>query len=366
MVKGAFLGHYIQTIKNRKDIDWSKHLSPEDLVFLQKRIVDNEWYPLDIFERIGTVIFKEIAHEDPAIVRLWARIRANELAKIYENMICVGDPYESLIRFMVVRQNFFNFSPINVTVFFKNYAKLEIAFELNPLAEKGASYQTLGYFERLLELSGAVNVKHNFLRKRWEGDKSTVLEFSWSNVRPEMKVKGILFLESVKMLKKQKDINFDEYLLPQDLPFLNQEIQPSEWYPFDTFERIGVALLKIEGEPDFETILALGQAYVNDVVRSFPSLLCPGDPRETIMRFQVLRNSFFNFNAFNIETFFSNYLKMRIQYEMCRLAEKATCYQSAGFFIQLLQFSGAKEVTYKFPSKSWEGDPTTILELYWK
>jgi hypothetical protein len=50
---------------------------------------------------------------------------------------------------------------------------------------------------------------------------------------------------------------------------------------------------------------------------------------------------------------------------MGRTAESAATYQALGFFQELLELAGAKDLKNKFLSKSWEGDPTTILELRW-
>jgi hypothetical protein len=37
-----------------------------------------------------------------------------------------------------------------------------------------------------------------------------------------------------------------------------------------------------------------------------------------------------------------------------------------GFFEQLLEVAGARDVDARFVSKSWLGDDETLLELHWK
>jgi len=365
-IKGEFLVDYVRMIKSRKDLDWSEYLTVEDLLFLKKRIVGNEWYPMAPFERIATAIFKKVTQSNVEIVRLWGRMQAEEVARTYDSLVSKGNPHDSLIQFQVLRQTFFNYDPINVMELFRNFAKLEMNFAMNPAAEQAATYQTLGIFERLAELSGASNIKFKFPSKSWEGGKSTVLEMDWSNATPEMKVKGGLFVDYVRMLKKKKGVDWSKYLLPRDLLFLEQQILPSEWYPYETFERMGVAVLQEVAAGNLEAVLAFGQVSLDEMARAFSNLVCKGDPRESLMRFEVLRNSFFNFNAVTIETISAYYAKLRIEYSMSRIAEEAASHQAAGFFIQLLRLSGAKEIEYRFASKSWAGDPTTILELKWK
>jgi hypothetical protein len=46
-------------------------------------------------------------------------------------------------------------------------------------AEQAASYQTLGFFERQLELAGAENVTAKLVKCSWSGDPRTLLQISW-------------------------------------------------------------------------------------------------------------------------------------------------------------------------------------------
>ncbi len=47
-------------------------------------------------------------------------------------------------------------------------------------AQEAAAHQTLGFFQRLLELSGAKDVRAAFTAKSWEGAPQTILALSWS------------------------------------------------------------------------------------------------------------------------------------------------------------------------------------------
>jgi len=365
-VKGVFFVDYIRMIRSRKDVNWHDYLLPTDLRFIHQKVLDGEWYPFETFERMGLGILKEIANDDMEVVKLWGRISLEEICRQHENIVCAQDPVESLIRFQVMRQGFFNFDPVNIITLFKNYARVEIKYGMSDRAEEAATMQAIGYLERLLELSGANNVLHNFLSKSWEGRKSTVLELNWSNVRPEMKVIGSLFLDYVKMVKSRKDVDWPDYLLPRDMPFLAAQIQPREWYPLETFERMGIGILKEIAKGDLDAVRRFGQTEVEALVKVYPDLICQTDPRETLMRFQVLRKSFFNFDAGSIDAILGKYARLKVEYSMSRPAEEAACLQGIGFLEKLLEKAGAKKVEYKFSGKSWDGYPTTMVELKWK
>jgi hypothetical protein len=49
-------------------------------------------------------------------------------------------------------------------------------------AEEAASFQTMGFFERQLELAGASNVSALLKQRSWAGDPRTLLELNWMMV----------------------------------------------------------------------------------------------------------------------------------------------------------------------------------------
>jgi hypothetical protein len=46
-------------------------------------------------------------------------------------------------------------------------------------AEEAASWQTLGFFERLLEVAGAKDIRGRFRSRSWMGDEKTVVSLDW-------------------------------------------------------------------------------------------------------------------------------------------------------------------------------------------
>jgi hypothetical protein len=364
-VKGTFFLDYVRMIKGRKDVDWKKYLTSADLNFLKTKVEEEQWYPMDVFERMGIGIFREIAGDKVEAAQWWGRAQVDALAKKIEDLVCEGEPRESLIRFQVVRGGYFDFDPINVLIFFKNYAKIEINYEMSPVAEMAATYQSLGYFERLLELSGACNLRSRFTSKKWDGATATIFELNWSNVSPGQKVKGQVFAECVRVIKGRKDMDWDRHLLPKDFQYLQQPIGINQWYPFESLERMAVAIFKEVANGDPKMMRTWGQLSVGELMKTNPGIVSPEDPRESLLRFQVLRRSFFNFDAIQVESLYGNFAKVRVDYDASRDAEEAASHQALGFFEKLLELSGAKNISHKFTSKAWEGDHDTVLELKW-
>ena len=52
-------------------------------------------------------------------------------------------------------------------------------------------------------------------------------------------VRGVLFLDYVRMLRSQKAVDWAQHMTPEDAAYLATKIEPDAWYPMTTFERFG-------------------------------------------------------------------------------------------------------------------------------
>ena len=166
-------------IRGQKSVDWKAHLQPEDMRYLGERIDPAGWYPMASFERMGNGILAEIASGDVEAARMWGRISVDQLRAKEPMLVAEGDPLETLMRFRVMRATFFDFEALAVRSAITDHASIMIHYHMGAVAEEGASYQTLGFFERLLEIAGATSVMATFVRKSWDSDPDTRLELHW-------------------------------------------------------------------------------------------------------------------------------------------------------------------------------------------
>jgi hypothetical protein len=178
-VKGILFADYVRMIRTFKPVDWSRHLEPEDLVYLQERIDPAAWYPMETFERLGNAILNEIANNDMQAVRMWGRFSVDAMRAANAALVADGDPIDTLMRFRVLRATYFDFDALDVLMLIDGQAQIEIHYQMGNPAEEAASYQTLGFFERLLEVAGATEVAGQFLSRSWAGDARTVLDLAW-------------------------------------------------------------------------------------------------------------------------------------------------------------------------------------------
>ncbi|HEY8073562.1 MAG TPA: hypothetical protein VIF62_05625 [Labilithrix sp.] len=168
-------------IRSRRDVDWNRHLPPEDMTLVTQRIKPTAWYPMAAFERMGNAILKEVAQLDLDMVRAFGKFSVASLNEDEEHLVAKGDPVETLMRFRVLRATYFDFDALDVKTLVDGHAEILIRYHMGRMAEEAASHQTLGFFEGLLESAGAREVKGQFLASSWSGDPDTIVELRWKS-----------------------------------------------------------------------------------------------------------------------------------------------------------------------------------------
>lgn len=177
-VRGVLFLDYVRMLRAFK-ARAAEHLSTDDLVYLQTHVEPEAWYPMAVFERLGLAILALVARNEMFPVRLWGRYSVGQLHKAYPALLEVNDPIETLNRFRVLRDTFFDFAALNVLMLHDNEAQIAITYFMGDLAEEAAATQTMGFFEGLLELANAKNIRAEFRESAWAGSSRTLLALSW-------------------------------------------------------------------------------------------------------------------------------------------------------------------------------------------
>jgi hypothetical protein len=191
------------------------------------------------------------------------------------------------------------------------------------------------------------------------------MAFSEVTARMMRRVRGILFVDYVRMLRGYPNVDWSKYLLPEDIDLMRSRIDLEAWYSMETFERFGVAILAEVGNWQLEAVRMWGRFQLDSVLAVYSTLLAPGDPRETMMRFQTLRRTFFDYDALNVVEVHDGSAAVTIAFGMGRIAEEAAAYQALGFFERLIESARGRSVGARFRSKSWKGASITRVELAW-
>ena len=180
-VRGVLFLDYVRMLKAHKGVDWSTVLAADDLPYLQEKIDPNAWYPMATFERMGNAILHHVAADKILPVQLWGRFSAAQLRSAHPMLLAPKDPVETLTRFRVMRDTFFDFEAQKVLMLHEGEAQIAINYFMGMPAEEAASYQTLGFFEGLLELAGAKDIRAVFRARSWHGAERTLIDLRWTS-----------------------------------------------------------------------------------------------------------------------------------------------------------------------------------------
>jgi hypothetical protein len=167
-------------IRAHVGVAWSAHLAAEDLCYLDEQIDATAWYPMATFERMGNAILRIVARGDLIPVRIWGRMSAAQLYAAHPELLAPDDPSETLVRFRVMRETFFDFEALEVPMLHDGAANIVIRYHMGMPAEEAASVQTMGFFEGLLELAHAKGIAAELVEKSWAGASRTMLALRWT------------------------------------------------------------------------------------------------------------------------------------------------------------------------------------------
>ena len=179
-------------------------------------------------------------------------------------------------------------------------------------------------------------------------------------------VKGTLFLDYVRMLRKRKQVDWSKYLNQEDMELLNQMILPSNWYPLETYQRMGVAVLHEISKGDNEMARAWGRGAMDELVGIYKTLVKPGQPLDSMKKFQVLRSRFFDFEGLEVVPKEDKRVHVIVDVAFGGVADEAYAFQMLGSFERLLELSGAKNIQFEIIKKAWEGEPNSVLDISWE
>ena len=178
-------------------------------------------------------------------------------------------------------------------------------------------------------------------------------------------VRGSFFAEYVRMIRRRKNVDWETVLPGADLLYVWQQIDDNAWYPMDTFERLGLAILDhIEGVT-IDAVRLWGHFSAQQMVKNHPELVVPGQPVESMMRLKVMRSTLFDFPAFDIPMLVDGHAYITMTYYMSARAEEAACHQTLGFCEGVLSLAGASNPRLAFVERAWLMDTRTMVEATW-
>lgn len=167
MVRGMFFLDYVRMVKRQRATE-SEHLGAEDRRYLTEKIDPSGWYPMATFERLGLAILDCFVGDATEPIRMFGRFQISGILGQFPDLLVPDHPRDTLMRFRVLMTSFFNFPALDVLSIDDTSAEVTIRYGMSSAAERAAAWQTLGFFESLLSLSGAAHNHCEFVVRSWE------------------------------------------------------------------------------------------------------------------------------------------------------------------------------------------------------
>jgi uncharacterized protein (TIGR02265 family) len=179
-VKGTMLLDFVKMVKVHKNLDWNKHLKPEDWEIINSIILPSKWYPLDFFRRCSTAAFDLLAGGNLDLARANGQMMAKHLFETtYKSILQTKDPMRALSHFVTNYATLFNFSMLKLEKVDARHAKVMHDYDAREKGTAPYCHQMQGMFETMIQMTGGTNGKVVLAAKQWEGAPATIFDISW-------------------------------------------------------------------------------------------------------------------------------------------------------------------------------------------
>jgi hypothetical protein len=162
-----------------------------------------------------------------------------------------------------------------------------------------------------------------------------------------MYVKGPMILDYVRIIRANRDRNWDRYLQPEDWDIVNGQIFTTNRYSYEAFRRIGFAVFKEIGGGDLAAARFFGRFTMKNILAIYKdAILVPGDPLASMTKLASLRRTFMDGEAdtrvLESGPDWARYLVVTPPEEKDEERLEAYCNQIAGHLEELIEQSGKK------------------------
>ena len=122
---------------------------------------------------------------------------------------------------------------------------------------------------------------------------------SEKGAEPRLRVKGSMLLDFVKVIRRNRELDWDKYLTIGDREMMEEMIIPSKWYPVDVFRRAAMAVYELIGQGKPESARAWGRESVERIPEElYQSFFAKNDPKRAVRNWVNVNTRVFDFLRF--------------------------------------------------------------------
>lgn len=178
-VKGTLLIDFVKVVRSEKTGLFNPYLTDQDRQIISQRILASEWYPAETYKNLFNAVVKVGAKGDMEMVRQWGRVYGEKIiTNIYKTLVADVKPMEVISKYKTIVKRFHDFGETDCDQLSRTSALMTIK---NFFPEFEPVFHLIrGWIERNLELSGAKDVKSEFIARSWQGAPATIIKFTWT------------------------------------------------------------------------------------------------------------------------------------------------------------------------------------------
>jgi len=184
----------------------------------------------------------------------------------------------------------------------------------------------------------------------------------------EVRVKGIWFLDFAKMVRKLSDLPWSRYLTPEDLAIIQGHILPSQWYPADLYQRLGVAAFELVGQGKPENAQVAGRAFVERMINdeALGPFLKTGEPERAIQNFTAIYRKLLTLGEARSEKIGERRLRFTIHWRKGQIGIFPFVHNFAGFLFRLVEVNSGKNMKIVFDDQRLDERESLAYEIEWE
>ena len=181
------------------------------------------------------------------------------------------------------------------------------------------------------------------------------------------KVKGTMLINLVRMIRQNKNLDWDKYLLPEDWEIVNSRIMLMNWYPLDLYRRCGIAAFMLIAKKDFNMVRFSGKVIGQEMfTKIYKSIIATKDPKAAIQQFIRFYGSLFNFSTLRLESSKGKHLVIHHDYDPNDRSNVPYCYQLMGILDALIELTGGKNPKVNLVERQWKGAQESVFDVQWQ
>ncbi len=190
----------------------------------------------------------------------------------------------------------------------------------------------------------------------------------------ELKVKGTVLLDYVRLIRDNKDKDWDKYLTDEDWEIINRRVLPSLWYPVESVTRCGKAVFYEIAGGDLNTVKQFGKfnadtLFSKGTYKSTLDMVIQkgGGVAEFIERYANMSPTFSNFIKHSVEKISEKHLKFHVDLDK-KLGDvlEPFSFQLAGTIERLAELAGGKNVKVDVKVDTEADPPTADFDVTWE